>query len=159
MLMNKLELKKLELGFGNINTNRPYAPLLLYCLVSGYCEKHYLNRTSYANKINLNDVQYARLWVMCGRNGDNGRELFFRTEGCSALFREKNNQLKLIFNAEQFFEMYKHASKANSKKLFEQSIVIDKNEIAKFRGLLKENAHLLSDRKIARAETWLNLLK
>ena len=70
----------------------------------------------------------------------------------------KSGNLRIVFDAKQFFAMYLEASKENSRNFFENAIVLNQEEILKFREMLEANRHLLSARKIARADAWIKLL-
>lgn len=155
--MSKFE-KKDQLGFGLIETRQTYNPLLLDCLITGKCNREYLNQVPSESKVNLNDVQHVKLWVMSGRHWLYGKRFFFRTENSSSLFFEKSGNLRIVFDAKQFFAMYLDASKENSRNFFENAIVLNQEEILKFREMVKANRHLLSARKIARANAWIELL-
>lgn len=156
--MEDLARKKSELGFGLIKTGREYNPLLLDCMIVGFCKKNYIRSTQYHSR-NLEGTKQIRLWVMRGNHLFDKRDFFFRTEDCADLFRVSKWSIRFAFDGKQFFELLQTASKENIRYFFENTIVTDEKEVNRFISLILHNYKKLTVKERNRGLSLVRSLK
>ena len=153
-MSNSEEIKR-ELqnsGFRMVQLSKPYLPLKLKALAIGEVktehrhfpkEEFLTTKRVFAESLTrfkfFDDGNWYDLQCMFGRDSKDDYYLFCKEEGDKEAFKVKNGSFVFEFSAEQFFYLLNNASVANWGLFANNCVCNDRQEIAKFEQLIKDN--------------------
>lgn len=153
-MSNSEEIKR-ELqnsGFRMVQLSKPYLPLKLKALAIGEVktehrhfpkEEFVTTKRVFAESLTrfkfFDDGNWYDLQCMFGRDSKDDYYLFCKEEEDKEAFKVKNGSFVFEFSAEQFFYLLNNASVANWGLFANNCVCSDRQEIAKFEQLIKDN--------------------